>query len=75
MGDPVRVLETEARDGLDLLVLGSRGFGPLRRVLVGSVSGELVRQAPCLLLVVPRSTEFDPGAGGLAARDETAATG
>jgi nucleotide-binding universal stress UspA family protein len=72
-GDPVPVLETEARVGLDLLVLGSRGFGPLRRVLLGSVSSELVRQAPCPLLVVPRSVEFDPTAGGLAGRDESAA--
>lgn len=69
-GDPVRVLETEAHAGLDLLVLGSRGFGPLRRVLLGSLSSELVRQAPCPLLVVPRSVEFDPSAGGLAGRDE-----
>ena len=39
---------------LDLLVVGSRGYGPLRRTLVGSVSDELVRTAPCPVLVVPR---------------------
>jgi hypothetical protein len=37
-----------------LLVLGSRGYGPVRRVLLGSVSGELVRGAACPVLVVPR---------------------
>ena len=42
---------------LDLLVVGSRGYGPLRRTLVGSVSGELVRTAPCPVLVVPRGAE------------------
>ena len=42
---------------LDLLVVGSRGYGPLRRTLVGSVSGELVRTAPCPVLVVPRGAD------------------
>ncbi len=39
---------------LDLLLVGSRGYGPLRRTLVGSVAGELVRTSPCPVLVVPR---------------------
>ncbi|HYN91079.1 MAG TPA: universal stress protein [Thermoleophilaceae bacterium] len=69
VGDPVRVLESEARDGLDPLVLGSRGYRPLQRVLLESVSSELVRLAPCPVMVVPRSVEFDPSAGGMAARD------
>ena len=73
VGDPVLVLEHEASRGLDLLVLGARGYGPLRRVLLGSVSTELVCHSPCPVLVVPRSVEFDPHAGGMAARDEVAA--
>ena len=40
--------------GLDLLVVGSRGYGPLRRALLGSVSTELVGTAPCPVVVVPR---------------------
>jgi nucleotide-binding universal stress UspA family protein len=56
-GPPVRVLEAEGHGDIDLLVLGSRAFGPLRRVLLGSVSAELMRQAPCPLMVVPRSAE------------------
>ena len=73
VGDPVLVLEHEASRGLDLLVLGARGYGPLRRVLLGSVSTEVVRHSPCPVLVVPRSVEFDPQAGGMAARDEVTA--
>jgi nucleotide-binding universal stress UspA family protein len=39
----------------DLLFVGSRGYGPLRRALLGSVSGELVRTAGCPVIVMPRS--------------------
>ena len=44
---------------LDLLVLGSRGYGPLGRVVHGSVSGYLLGHASCSLLVVPRSGKGD----------------
>jgi len=40
--------------GADLLVAGSRGYGPMMRVLVGSVSTQLLHKAPCPVLVVPR---------------------
>ena len=42
---------------LDLLVLGSRGYGPVRRVLTGSTAEAVVRTAPCPVLVVPRAAE------------------
>jgi nucleotide-binding universal stress UspA family protein len=38
----------------DLLVAGSRGYGPLARVFLGSVSTQLMHKAPCPVLVVPR---------------------
>jgi nucleotide-binding universal stress UspA family protein len=52
-GDPAHALARES-ERLGLLVCGSRARGPLRRVLLGSVSGALVRSADCPLLVVPR---------------------
>jgi nucleotide-binding universal stress UspA family protein len=39
---------------LDLLIVGSRGYGPLGRRLAGSTSGYLARHAHCPLLVLPR---------------------
>ncbi len=42
-------------DELDLLVVGSRGYGPLRRVVSGSTSNYLERHARCSLLVLPRT--------------------
>ena len=39
---------------LDLLVVGSRGRGPLRRALLGSVSDRVLREARCPVVVLPR---------------------
>ena len=44
----------EASAELDLLVLGSRAHGPIRSVLLGSVSRALVRSAACPVVVLPR---------------------
>lgn len=38
----------------DLLLLGSRSYGPIARTLLGSVSSGLIHAAPCPVLVVPR---------------------
>jgi len=53
VGDPAKIL-LEASEDLDLLVLGSRGYGPLHSVLVGGVAGRVVRDAACPVLVLPR---------------------
>jgi nucleotide-binding universal stress UspA family protein len=53
-GPPARALAEACEDGADLLVAGSRRYGPLTRVLLGSVSTQLIRQASCPVLVVPR---------------------
>lgn len=52
-GDPAIAL-AEASADLDLLVLGSRGYGPVRTVLLGSVSRALVRHSACPVVVLPR---------------------
>ena len=53
-GDPAAQLLLACEEGVDLLVLGSRGYGPVSRVLVGSVSREAIRKAPCPVLSVRR---------------------
>jgi nucleotide-binding universal stress UspA family protein len=42
---------------LDLLVVGSRGYGPVKRLVVGSTSDYLERHARCSLLVLVRGSE------------------
>ena len=53
-GKAEEVLINEAEKGVDLLFLGSHGYGTVLRAMVGSVSSELMRSSPCPVLVVPR---------------------
>lgn len=39
---------------LDLLICGSRGYGPLSAVLLGSVTHTLMRKSACPLVLIPR---------------------
>ncbi len=52
-GEPAEVLIERSR-ALDILMLGSRAYGPLRHALMGSVSARVMREALCPVLTVPR---------------------
>ncbi len=53
VGVPASTILTEARQhGSGLIVLGSRGGGAAKRLLLGSVSGSVLRGADCPVLVV-----------------------
>jgi nucleotide-binding universal stress UspA family protein len=58
-GDPVETLAKVGTESGTVLILGSRGYGPLRRVLLGSVAWKLVKAAPCPLIVHPRGTHHE----------------
>lgn len=45
------IVDTAHATGADLIILGARGQGALERVLLGSVSAEVVDQAHCAVLV------------------------
>lgn len=68
-GDVVDELANQAVE-LDLLVVGSRGYGPIRRVLLGGVSTAMTRTSPSPLLVTPRSSEAREATGALSAATE-----
>ncbi len=63
-GEPAEVLLRQT-DEARLLVVGSRGYGPLRRVLLGSVSSAVVAHAACPVIVVPRGSGKEAGADEL----------
>jgi nucleotide-binding universal stress UspA family protein len=53
-GPTVDALADLTPDETDLLVCGSRGYGPARRVLLGGVSSRVLRHARVPVVVVPR---------------------
>jgi nucleotide-binding universal stress UspA family protein len=54
-GDPTDAL-VSVSPHLDVLVMGSRGYGPRLGVLLGSVSRRVTLKARCPVLVVPRGS-------------------
>jgi nucleotide-binding universal stress UspA family protein len=61
VGSPVETL-VELTHRVDLLVVGSRGWGPIRRILLGSTAARLIREAACPVLVLPRGAATgEPG--------------
>ena len=49
------IIRAARRARVDVIVMGWRGHGSVRRFLVGSVSRNVVRAAPCSVLVVRRA--------------------
>lgn len=57
-GDAGALLSNLAGElGVDAVVVGSRGKGAFKRALLGSVSGHVVNNAPCPVVVVRRGTD------------------
>ncbi len=53
LGSPAEVIVTAAeQDGVDLIVMGARGVGPIKERLLGSVSHRILTLAPCAKLIV-----------------------
>lgn len=45
------IVRRAAQDAVDMVIVGARGHGTLERMLLGSVSAEVVDRAPCPVLV------------------------
>jgi nucleotide-binding universal stress UspA family protein len=53
-GPVAHVLAEQSELGVDLMVMGSRAYGPIRSFWLGSVSEHLIRLSPQPLVIVPR---------------------
>jgi nucleotide-binding universal stress UspA family protein len=53
-GPPEELAAVAVERAADLLVVGSRHWGPKAAIAIGSTAEELLRGAPCSLLLVPR---------------------
>jgi len=59
--DPVTaILRTQAELGCDLIILGTHGVTGVRRWFSGSEAEEVVRRAPCPVLVVKHDRTAEP---------------
>jgi nucleotide-binding universal stress UspA family protein len=57
MGDAAPMIAEIAKDeGAHLIVVGTRGLGPISGLLLGSVTHRLVQISPCPVLVVPTTS-------------------
>jgi universal stress protein A len=73
-GDPAAVILEEAREKqCDLIVMGTHGRTALPRVLMGSVAEEVVRNAPCLVLVAKTEVPLELGQAGQQVADQATA--
>jgi nucleotide-binding universal stress UspA family protein len=68
--DPAEVL-IRVSEHVDLLVCGSRGYGPLRAVLLGGVTRRVTAAAACPVLVLPRGVGFTAEAAGGAQAEQS----
>jgi nucleotide-binding universal stress UspA family protein len=60
-GQPAAEIVWEARRDTDLLVMGSRNYGPIRQVMVGSTAIAVMRRSPCPVIVIPRGVGIPSG--------------
>ena len=51
-GDPAREILSRADDGIDMVIMASRGMSAAKRLLLGSVADEVQRLAPVPVLLV-----------------------
>ncbi|REJ79444.1 MAG: universal stress protein [Acidobacteria bacterium] len=49
------IIDDATEWGADLIVVGSHGYGFVKRMLIGSVSDAVVKYSPCSVLVVRKS--------------------
>lgn len=63
-GDPARLF-AQLGQNLDLLVLGSRRLGPVRRAFAGSMSALALHHAPCAVVVLPRGVHVPADAAAV----------
>ncbi len=56
-----RIVALAEKIEADLILIGSRGLGGLRRALIGGVSDSVVRHAHCPILVVRKDERYEDG--------------
>jgi nucleotide-binding universal stress UspA family protein len=53
------ILRVARRDNIDLIIMGTKGAGWLKEILLGTVAAEILENANCPVIAVPQHTTFD----------------
>jgi nucleotide-binding universal stress UspA family protein len=52
-GNPASlILDYSKKEKFDLLIMGSRGLGKFKELILGSVSGKIVHHSPCAVMLI-----------------------
>jgi nucleotide-binding universal stress UspA family protein len=68
------VLEHAERERVGLIVMGTHGYGFVRRLVIGSVASAVVREAPCSVLLIPPPRGATGGAATATSTTQEGAT-
>ncbi len=67
------IISVASEEGVDLIVMGTKGASGLKEVVFGSVTGEVMENAPAPVLAVPEEAHFDGKFDRIAVTTEFAA--
>ena len=56
--DSLRLIEFCKKHNIDLIVMGTKGAGGLKKVVIGSLTADIMSKAPCPVLAVPEKCKF-----------------
>jgi nucleotide-binding universal stress UspA family protein len=48
-----KIIETAKTEGVDLIIMATRGMSGLSRIVLGSVTEQVIRNAPCPVVAIP----------------------
>ncbi|MBP6334241.1 MAG: universal stress protein [Bacteroidia bacterium] len=54
-----KLIEVAKKQNVDLIVMGATGTSKLARLLIGSTTSTIIRDAPCPVLSIPKQASFD----------------
>jgi len=55
------MLRTIKKEGIDIVVMGTKGASGLKEVFMGSVTSHLMEQSPCPVLAIPENADYNDG--------------
>lgn len=52
------IIKTAKKEKTDMIVMGTRGAGPVKRLLLGSNASNVIEKAPCPVLMIPKLARY-----------------